>query len=88
MPGGCALFQGDAAEVVSLAKERNASTAAKVDKLDEKLISLLACVSAGSLCPMQAVIGGIAAQELMKVQQIALCLMSPLFLRSCLPRHW
>ncbi|XP_040359300.2 ubiquitin-like modifier-activating enzyme 1 isoform X9 [Ixodes scapularis] len=56
----------DAAEVVALAKERNASTTAKVDELDEKLISLLAQVSAGSLCPMQAVIGGIAAQELMK----------------------
>ncbi|KAH8021669.1 hypothetical protein HPB51_016065 [Rhipicephalus microplus] len=57
----------DAAEVVALAKEKNASSAKPLESLDEKLLSGLAHVSSGSLCPMQAVIGGIAAQEIMKV---------------------
>lgn len=56
----------DAAEVVALAKEKNASSARPLESVDEKLLSTLAHVSAGSLCPMQAVIGGIAAQEIMK----------------------
>uniref|UniRef100_G3MM20 E1 ubiquitin-activating enzyme n=1 Tax=Amblyomma maculatum TaxID=34609 RepID=G3MM20_AMBMU len=56
----------DAAEVVTLAKERNASLSSPLETLDEKLLATLSHVSAGSLCPMQAVIGGITAQEIMK----------------------
>ncbi|XP_072144018.1 ubiquitin-like modifier-activating enzyme 1 [Dermacentor andersoni] len=56
----------DAAAVVQLAKEKNALQAKPLDKVDEKLLTTLSCVSAGSLCPMQAVIGSIAAQEVIK----------------------
>ncbi|XP_065306380.1 ubiquitin-like modifier-activating enzyme 1 isoform X2 [Dermacentor albipictus] len=56
----------DAAVVVQLAKEKNALQANPLDKVDEKLLTTLSCVSAGSLCPMQAVIGSIAAQEVIK----------------------
>ncbi|XP_077517867.1 ubiquitin-like modifier-activating enzyme 1 [Amblyomma americanum] len=56
----------DAAEVIVLAKQKNATMATPVQEVDEKLIRLLSYVSAGSLCPMQAVIGSIAAQEVMK----------------------
>ncbi|XP_054930262.1 ubiquitin-like modifier-activating enzyme 1 [Dermacentor andersoni] len=56
----------DAAEVVQLAKKKNAAKATPLESVDEKLITTLSCVSAGSLCPMQAVIGSIAAQEVMK----------------------
>jgi ubiquitin-activating enzyme E1 len=45
----------------------NAQSAAKQDDLDSKLMQLFAKTSAGNLAPMQAVIGGIAAQEVMKV---------------------
>ncbi|XP_064473449.1 ubiquitin-like modifier-activating enzyme 1 isoform X2 [Ornithodoros turicata] len=58
--------KADAAELLTLAKERNGTTTTKLNELDEKLLSTLSYVSAGSLSPMQAVIGGIAAQELMK----------------------
>lgn len=56
----------DAAEVVSLARKKNASLSTPLASLDEAFLSTMAYVSAGSLCPMQAVIGGIAAQEIMK----------------------
>lgn len=56
----------DATEFVALAKERNDAMTKKVDRVDEDLLTTMAYVAAGSLCPMQAVIGGIAAQELMK----------------------
>ncbi|KAH7954650.1 hypothetical protein HPB49_020555 [Dermacentor silvarum] len=56
----------DAAVVVELAKEKNALQATPLDEVDEKLLTTLSCVSAGSLCPVQAVIGSIAAQEVMK----------------------
>lgn len=56
----------DAAEFVALAEERNGTMGKKVDKVDKNLLTTMAYISAGSLCPMQAVIGGIAAQELMK----------------------
>ncbi|XP_065295420.1 ubiquitin-like modifier-activating enzyme 1 [Dermacentor albipictus] len=58
--------KGDAAEVVSLARKKNASLSTPLASLDEAFLSTMAYVSAGSLCPMQAVIGGIAAQEIMK----------------------
>ncbi|XP_075727879.1 ubiquitin-like modifier-activating enzyme 1 [Rhipicephalus microplus] len=56
----------DAAEVVRMAKAKNELMSSPLAGLDEKLLTTMACVSAGSLCPIQAVIGGIAAQELMK----------------------
>lgn len=59
--------QDDAAELVNLVGKKNASTPKPlVEAVDEHLISMLAHTAAGSLCPMQAVIGGIAAQEIMK----------------------
>ncbi|KAL1416724.1 hypothetical protein MTO96_000674 [Rhipicephalus appendiculatus] len=56
----------DAETVVSVAKNLNATMATPLDTVDEELITTLSCVSAGSLCPMQAVIGSIAAQEVLK----------------------
>jgi len=56
----------DAESVLSLAKEVNTASAAKVDELDETLIKEFAYQATGDLCPMQAVIGGITAQEVMK----------------------
>ncbi|KAK8778215.1 hypothetical protein V5799_020445 [Amblyomma americanum] len=56
----------DASEIVSLARDLNTTLAAPLPSLDETLLSTLACTSAGSLSPMQAVVGAIAAQEIMK----------------------
>lgn len=39
----------------------------QVDEIDEKLLRELSYQARGDLCPMQGVIGGIAAQEVMKV---------------------
>ncbi|KAK0154782.1 Ubiquitin-like modifier-activating enzyme 1 [Merluccius polli] len=60
--------QADADEVVALAKEVNSSLtgSAKVEQLDDALIKKLAFVSAGDLAPINAFIGGLAAQEVMK----------------------
>ncbi|CAL8325721.1 unnamed protein product [Merluccius merluccius] len=60
--------QADADEVVALAKEVNSSLtgSAKVEQLDDALIKKLAFVSAGDLAPVNAFIGGLAAQEVMK----------------------
>ncbi|KAK8768825.1 hypothetical protein V5799_014708 [Amblyomma americanum] len=64
--GALGVSQDDAAEVIALAKQKNATMATPLQEVNEKLIRLLSYVSAGSLCPMQAVIGSIAAQEVMK----------------------
>uniref|UniRef100_A0AAZ3Q2E3 E1 ubiquitin-activating enzyme n=1 Tax=Oncorhynchus tshawytscha TaxID=74940 RepID=A0AAZ3Q2E3_ONCTS len=60
--------QADGEELVSLAKEVNSGQtgSAKVDELDDKLIKKLAFVSAGDLAPLNAFIGGLAAQEVLK----------------------
>lgn len=59
--------EADAAEVAQLAKDQNASLGSPLaEEVDEELVKTLARTAAGSLCPMQAVIGGIAAQEIMK----------------------
>lgn len=42
----------------------------QVDTIDEKLLQEFAYESRGNICPMQAVIGGTAAQEVMKVRFI------------------
>ncbi|XP_071479116.1 ubiquitin-like modifier-activating enzyme 1 [Diadema antillarum] len=58
----------DAAALVALAKDINsrAKETAKQEAVDEKLLTQLAFNAQGDLCPMQAVIGGITAQEVMK----------------------
>ncbi|KAL1477057.1 hypothetical protein MTO96_036062 [Rhipicephalus appendiculatus] len=56
----------DAQEVVRLAKLKNDALSTPLHNVDEKVIATLSYVSAGSLCPMQAVIGSITAQEVMK----------------------
>lgn len=62
------ILQEDAKEVVRIANEINEKAgSAKQDSLDESLISQLAFIARGDVCPMQGVIGGIVAQEVMKV---------------------
>ncbi|XP_067095824.1 ubiquitin-like modifier-activating enzyme 1 isoform X1 [Osmerus mordax] len=60
--------QADGDELVALAKEVNAAQTgvAKVEELDEALIKQLAFISNGDLAPINAFIGGLAAQEVMK----------------------
>jgi ubiquitin-activating enzyme E1 len=60
--------KADAEELLSTAKSINAawSSPMKSDELTEDLIRQFAFCAAGEICPMQAVIGGIAAQEVMK----------------------
>ncbi|KAG5836012.1 hypothetical protein ANANG_G00250080 [Anguilla anguilla] len=60
--------QADAEELVLLTKELNESQsgAAKQEQLDEGVLRKLAYVSAGDLAPVNAFIGGLAAQEVMK----------------------
>lgn len=69
------MFQADGDEFVALAKEVNASLTglAKVEELDEALLKKLAYVSAGDLAPINAFIGGLGAQEVMKVSDNLLC---------------
>lgn len=61
--------QEDATELVTLAQTVNARAlpAVQQDSLDEDLIRKLAYVAAGDLAPINAFIGGLAAQEVMKV---------------------
>lgn len=61
--------QEDATELVTLARAVNtrAPRAVQQDNLDEDLIRKLAYVAAGDLAPVNAFIGGLAAQEVMKV---------------------
>nr|CAI9690162.1 unnamed protein product [Rangifer tarandus platyrhynchus] len=58
----------DAAELVTLAEavKAQAPPAVQQDNLDEDLIRKLAYVAAGDLAPMNAFIGGLAAQKVMK----------------------
>eukprot|EP01121_Diplochlamys_sp_Union-15-3_P009370 TRINITY_DN2560_c0_g1_i1.p1 TRINITY_DN2560_c0_g1~~TRINITY_DN2560_c0_g1_i1.p1 ORF type:complete len:1039 (-),score=203.29 TRINITY_DN2560_c0_g1_i1:40-2991(-) len=53
-------------EVVTLANEINQQTAAKVEKLDEKLIKLLAATNRGQIIGMTAFLGGSIGQEVLK----------------------
>jgi len=57
-----------AAKFLKVAEEVNESLpeGCKQGKLDEKFFELFAKTSRGDLCPMQAVVGGIVAQEVMK----------------------
>ncbi|KAG9269620.1 ubiquitin-like modifier-activating enzyme 1 [Astyanax mexicanus] len=60
--------QSDADELVALANEVNAaqSGSAKQEELSEGLLKKLSYVAAGDLAPVNAFIGGLAAQEVMK----------------------
>lgn len=63
------FFQDDAKLLVGISNEinTNAADAAKVETVDESLIKYMAYTARADLCPMQAVTGGIVAQEVMKV---------------------
>jgi ubiquitin-activating enzyme E1 len=54
----------DAAEFVELCKVR--AQELNVDELKEELLQVFAKISSGDLCPINAVIGGMSAQEVMK----------------------
>ena len=54
----------DAGEFLTLCKER--AQELKVEEIKEELLGIFAKTSAGDLCPVNAVIGGICAQEVMK----------------------
>uniref|UniRef100_A0A672Q3G8 E1 ubiquitin-activating enzyme n=1 Tax=Sinocyclocheilus grahami TaxID=75366 RepID=A0A672Q3G8_SINGR len=60
--------QSDADELVALAEEANAAQtgSAKQEQLDQTIIKKLSCMAAGDLAPINAFIGGLAAQEVMK----------------------
>ncbi|MGH0161978.1 UNVERIFIED_CONTAM: hypothetical protein FKN15_042376 [Acipenser sinensis] len=60
--------QSDAEEFVSLCKSLNESLtgSAKQEQLDEGLLKKLAYLAMGDLAPVNAFIGGLAAQEVMK----------------------
>ncbi len=57
----------EANEVLSLAAQINdARTEGKAEKLDEKLIKLVAYNAVGEIAPITTFIGGVAAQEVLK----------------------
>ncbi|TPP55713.1 Ubiquitin activating enzyme [Fasciola gigantica] len=61
--------QSDSREFLGLVRKLNdelADTSAHVDQIDEQLTALFSYTSSGQCCPVQAVIGGFAAQEAMK----------------------
>lgn len=60
--------QSDAEQLVALANEVNAaqSGSAKQEELSEGLLKKLSYVAAGDLAPVNAFVGGLAAQEVMK----------------------
>uniref|UniRef100_A0A7N6A715 E1 ubiquitin-activating enzyme n=1 Tax=Anabas testudineus TaxID=64144 RepID=A0A7N6A715_ANATE len=64
----CLLLITDGDELLTLAKEVNSAQtgSAKIEQLDEALIKKLSFVAAGDLAPINAFIGGLAAQEVMK----------------------
>lgn len=64
-----AIPQVDAEIVVRLARDLEPLKGTKEESLDEALIRTIALSSAGSLSPMAAVLGGVAAQEVLKVDK-------------------
>lgn len=58
--------KADADAFLAVAKEVNEASPAKQDELSDDLLRNFAYSAMGDLCPMQAVIGGITAQEVMK----------------------
>lgn len=61
------FLQDDANSFLKMVQDVNSSNDAKVEKVDAELMKKLAYGSRGDLSPMNAVIGGITAQEVMKV---------------------
>ena len=57
----------DAELLVAMAKQL--STAANFDHFDKDVVRKLSLVAAGDLAPVNAFIGGLAAQEVMKVRK-------------------
>ena len=66
---GC--LQADAEKFYELVEKLNGLNKEKpvTDELNKHWIKLFSKTCTGDLCPMQAVIGGIAAQEAMKVRK-------------------
>lgn len=58
--------QSDADAFVGMFKEVNAASKAKVEDFNEDVLREMAYTAQGNTCPMQAFIGGAAAQEVMK----------------------
>ena len=63
------LLQSDAAQIFELARSINDQSGDQKIEINGDLVKKFAYGAAGDLCPMQAVIGGITAQEVMKVIQ-------------------
>ena len=60
------ILQADAVKLLQYAKEINEKLDEKIE-LDEKLLKQLSYLARGDLAPMNAVIGGLVAQEVLKV---------------------
>ncbi|XP_013411882.1 ubiquitin-like modifier-activating enzyme 1 [Lingula anatina] len=58
--------KADAEEFLTMCREEKIKEMSLVDQLDSDLMRTFAYQAAGDLCPMDAVIGGITAQEVMK----------------------
>lgn len=63
----CFLNQEDANLLLAMAKQL--SEAAQFDSLDEDTVRKLSFTARGNLAPINAFIGGLAAQEVMKVRK-------------------
>lgn len=62
-----AIPQDDAETVVGLAQDLEPLKGTKEESLDGALLRTIALSSAGTLSPMAAILGGVAAQEVLKV---------------------
>ncbi|XP_061178892.1 ubiquitin-like modifier-activating enzyme 1 [Saccostrea echinata] len=58
--------KADADEFLVIAKALNEKSKAKVEELDEDVMREMAYTCRGDLCPLAAIMGGVAAQEVMK----------------------
>nr|XP_022332288.1 ubiquitin-like modifier-activating enzyme 1 isoform X2 [Crassostrea virginica]XP_022332289.1 ubiquitin-like modifier-activating enzyme 1 isoform X2 [Crassostrea virginica] len=58
--------KADADEFLKIVKTINEKSPAKVDELDEDVMREMAYTCRGDLCPFAAIMGGVAAQEVMK----------------------
>jgi len=56
----------DAAKFLDVFKQVNDASPSKVDEFDEELVNQFSYICSGGIAPLDAVIGGIVAQELMK----------------------
>lgn len=58
--------KADADEFLKVVKALNEKSPAKADELDENVMREMAYTCRGDLCPLAAIMGGVAAQEVMK----------------------